>query len=414
MLLFYRCLIRPLLDAVLRAMALWSPKARRTWQGRRGWRTGLQRLPQTAGVRVHFHAASVGEFEQAKPIIEGLRSHFKQSVITASFFSSSGMQQQGGYAGIDAACALPPDRTKEIREFLDRLRPQLIIIIRYDLWPELLAESKRRGIPVVLVCGVLHGGSARMLPVIRYFFRWLYGQLTLACVVGADDAAAFQQLAPGLELHLAGDTRYDRVLAGTAQLSTAPLLAPHLAEYGITLIAGSTWPDDERLIAEATDPRLRIVLVPHEPTPQHLAPLCQQFPGAQLLSELEPASQANLYSVIVDRTGILSGLYRQGEIAYVGGGFGAGVHSVLEPAAYGIPVICGPGIGRSRDAVAMQESGALVVVSDADSLRGVLLRLLDDPAERARLGKAARQFVELRANATERIISTLLKKGWPA
>ncbi|MBL7988720.1 MAG: glycosyltransferase [Chlorobi bacterium] len=418
MLPFYRYLIRPLLDFLLRAMAIWSPKARLTWQGRRGWRSGLQRLPQTVGVRVHFHAASVGEFEQAKPIIEELRTHFKQSVITASFFSSSGMQQQGSYAGIDAACGLPPDRPKEIREFLERVRPQLIIIVRYDLWPVLLAESKRRGIPVVLVCGVLHRSSARMLPVVRYFFRWLYSQLTLACVVGPDDAAAFQKLAPTLELHRAGDTRYDRVLARTQQPSAAPTIAPHLAEHGLTLIAGSTWPDDERLIAQSSDSRLRVVLVPHEPTPEHLLPLRKQFPESVLLSELEPeletTNRAKLHTVIVDRTGILSGLYRQGEIAYVGGGFGAGVHSVLEPAAYGIPVLCGPGIERSRDAVAMQESGALLVVKDAASLRQALLRLLENPTERRRLGEAAQQFVKSRANATERIISTLLKKGWLA
>lgn len=410
MLLFYRYLVRPLLDVLFRAMAVWSHKASLTWQGRKEWRVQLGVLPGATGRRIHIHAASVGEFEQAKPIIAALRSQFTDSFITASFFSSSGMQQQGKYDGIDAASYLPPDRPKEICEFLDRLRPELIIIIRYDLWPELLAEAKHRNIPVVLACGVLHHGSARMLPIIRYFFRWLYSQLTLACVVDSDDAAAFRQLTPNLELHITGDTRYDRVLTRTVQLSTAPLLAPQLVE-GITLIAGSTWPDDERLLSEIGDVCLPIVLVPHEPTQQHLNPLQQQFPDSILLSELEVEKGRKRRTVIVDRTGILSGLYRQGEIAYVGGGFGAGVHSVLEPAAYGIPVICGPRINRSRDAVAMQKAGILLVIADAASLRKTLLFLLGNPEERIRLGNAARQFVHERANATERIIATLLKKG---
>ncbi|MBK8912309.1 MAG: glycosyltransferase [Chlorobi bacterium] len=433
MLLFYRYLVRPLLDFLLRAMAVRSRKARLTWRGRKEWRTQLRHVPQTASHRVHFHAASVGEFEQAKPIIEAIRATFPGSVITASFFSSSGMWQQGNYDGVDAACHLPPDRPKEINEFLDHLRPQLIIIIRYDLWPQLLAQANRRKIPVVLACGVLHGGSARLFPVVRRFFRWLYGQLTLACVVGPEDERAFRQLAPTLAVRVAGDTRYDRVVARTQQPSATPVLAAHLPG-SVTLIAGSTWPDDERLLAEATAAeasRLQPILVPHEPTPQHLDPLRKQFPNAVLLSELEKieiggsefeesesgksepegAATGKERGVIVDRTGMLSGLYRQGEIAYVGGGFGAGVHSVLEPAAYGIPVICGPGIHRSRDAVAMEKAGALIVVADAASLRQTLLRLLDNPEERNRLGTAARQFVEERANATERIISTLLEKG---
>ncbi|KXK57343.1 MAG: 3-Deoxy-D-manno-octulosonic-acid transferase [Chlorobi bacterium OLB7] len=335
--------------------------------------------------------------------------------------------------GLMPPATFPPTAPKKSTSFWTTFAPSLSsssgMTFGPSCWPRPIAGRFRWCLRAAC-CMAVRRGCFRWFGA---FFRWLYGQLTLACVVGPEDERAFRQLAPTLAVRVAGDTRYDRVVARTQQPSATPVLAAHLPG-SVTLIAGSTWPDDERLLAEATAAeasRLQPILVPHEPTPQHLDPLRKQFPNAVLLSELEKieiggsefeesesgksepegAATGKERGVIVDRTGMLSGLYRQGEIAYVGGGFGAGVHSVLEPAAYGIPVICGPGIHRSRDAVAMEKAGALIVVADAASLRQTLLRLLDNPEERNRLGTAARQFVEERANATERIISTLLEKG---
>jgi 3-deoxy-D-manno-octulosonic-acid transferase len=168
------------------AAAIGSDKARRGRAGRRQWRRQLASLGRrTVGeCRVHIHAASVGEFEQAKPIIEAMRARVGAMTVTASFFSPSGYEQQGRYAGVDAACYLPNDTAGEMRAFLDAVDPDAIIIIRYDLWPGMLAEARRRSIPVILVCGVLHGNSSRFNPLVRPFFAWLYGQLSMIHAVG--------------------------------------------------------------------------------------------------------------------------------------------------------------------------------------------------------------------------------------
>lgn len=411
----YRALISPLLRGVIAAASRGSEKGRRGDAGRKGWRDQLASLEGRSDgeLRVHFHAASVGEFEQAKPIIEALRARYRKLVVTASFFSPSGYEQQGSYAALDAASYLPRDTGREMRAFLDVIDPDLIVIIRYDLWPGFLLEARRRSIPVILACGVLRAGSSRFNPLLRSFFAWQYGMLTMIHAVGEEDRASFASLARGVPVVVSGDTRYDRVLARARATADLERFTPAVIDGRTVIVAGSTWPPDEELllpIASRSD--VLMVIVPHEPTPEHVAALLDRFTGAMTLSALERDVNAKPATIIVDRTGILSALYRIGEIAYVGGAFGEGVHSVLEPAAYGMPVLSGPKIERSRDAEELRKLGLLKIVRTPEELRDALGALIDDPAERERCGRAAGSFVASRAGATDAIIASLAAEGY--
>lgn len=412
--LLYRLVLGPLVSATARAAAIFSPKIRRGLAGRRRQHRDAVASPATGKFTVHVHAASVGEFEQAKPIIEALRARSREYRITASFYSPSGFEQQGRYDQVDDSWYLPDDRPWHVRRFLERIDPDLILIIRYDLWPEFLRQAAERQIPSALVCATLREDSARLRPVARGFFRWLYGELDLIDCVGQMDATAFRMLGVDVPLEISGDTRYDRVVerAAAGARGSLPISRDQLGDRAI-LVAGSTWPPDEALLAPLVGiGGLRLVVVPHEPTPTHIAVLRSRLGPSVLLSEIvqgEPLTDDA--AIIVDRTGILLGLYALADISYVGGAFGAGVHSVLEPAAYGVPVLSGPRIERSRDAAALHAAGLLELVSTPDEARTVVRMLIADTSRRVEWGRRAATFVRERAGATTRILDSLERHG---
>jgi 3-deoxy-D-manno-octulosonic-acid transferase len=385
-------------------------------KGRSEWRdqVGRIRSAEPGEFRVHFHASSVGEFEQAKPIIEALRSEGRPYRITASFFSPSGFEQQGRYEGIDGACYIPHDRQGEMSEFMNRISPDLVIIIRYDLWLEFLRQARVRRIPVVLVCGVLRSASSRFSPIVRSFFEKLYRQLSLIHAVSEEDRQAFRRLAPNVPVEVSGDTRYDRVIARARAAARFEQFTPEMIAGRTVLVAGSTWPADEELLEVLRGREdLLLIVVPHEPSKEHVESILARFAGARTLSEIEREGTNTLpHTIVIDRTGILAALYRIGSIAYVGGGFGDGVHSVLEPASYGIPVLCGPRTGRSRDAEEMRRMERLQVVEREEQLLGAVESFLVDSELRARAGAAAREFVEGHAGATGRILASLETHGY--
>jgi len=231
----------------------------------------------------------------------------------------------------------------------------------------------------------------------------------MICAVGEEDRRAFESLVPNVPVEVCGDSRFDRVIgraAGSPSLD-GPVWSA-VRGHALVVVAGSTWPADEEMLSVlSADERIAVVVVPHEPTPEHVESARRAFPGARTYSELEGMPTAEVRSVILDRTGMLAGLYRLADIAYVGGGFGAGVHSVLEPAVFGIPVACGPRIERSRDAEAMRRAGSLQVVERSSDLLAFVSSLAEDPERRRRLGEATYSFVLERSGAVERILSAL-------
>lgn len=400
----------------MRIASLWSPKIRLAIRGRVDWRSPVGKIKSAApsAFRVHFHAASVGEFEQAKPLIEALRAESTLYRITASFFSPSGYESQKNWPHIDGACYIPHDRQQEMNEFLNRITPDLIVVIRYDLWLEFMRQAGQRNIPVVLACGVLRANSARFFPGLRSFFAGLYGRLAFVHCVSKEDRESFLRLAPHVPVEVTGDTRYDRVVGRIESQEESELVQGirGIAGDRRILVAGSTWKEDERLLAVLHERQdLFLVIVPHEPGPEEVTAALDQFPSAALLSQVTEEMSANLRGIIVDRMGVLADLYRLADIAYVGGGFGAGVHSVLEPAAFGLPVLSGPRIDRSRDATAMNDAGLLLTVEQQDELRAEVDRLLADPSGLSALRERVERFVTGQLGATVRILDSLHRHG---
>lgn len=388
-----------------------------------GW-AGRERDP--ARPLVWVHAPSVGEGLMAKAIMEALRGQAPAVQIVFTHFSPSARRILPDLAA-DLATYLPWDTDAETGRAVRALRPDVVACVRTEIWPVLTRAMHAAGGRVALVNAVLSAGSGRLSRAGRFLLGPLYASLDAVGAVAERDEALFRELGvPPERVRLTGDARFDQVwqrvrtlLADDARRAEVRrLVGADRADF--TVVAGSTWPDDEeRLIAASGDfASGRWVLVPHEPTPPHLDALEQRLRGNGLsscrLSALEaddPPEPAPV--IVVDRMGVLADLYAAADIAYVGGGFRrAGLHSVVEPAALGVPVLFGPHHGNAREAADLLAERAGFAIESASDLTDVLRRLTSGPDARRAAGERAREFVRSRlggAEANARLIAALLR-----
>lgn len=356
-----------------------------------------------------MHAPSVGEGLQARPVLERLRARHPRLQLAYTFFSPSA-ERFAASLGADFADFLPFDRRASVARAVAALRPTALIFSKLDLWPNLAAAAHAAGARLGMVSATLAGGSGRQSPLARALLSDAYARLDAVGAIDADDAARLARLGVRPEhVTVTGDTRYDQVWARTAAADRAGALLAPLASARPTLVAGSTWPADEAVLlpawarAHGEVPGARLIVAPHEPTPAHLAPL-RTWAAREGLA-LAPLAEADGSHdvVLVDRVGVLGDLYALADAAYVGGGFhAAGLHSVLEPAAFGAPVLFGPRHANSRDAGLLVACGGGVAVRDADALAEAIAIVLGEPDTRARAGAAARALVEQGLGAADR------------
>ncbi len=416
--LFYNVLILPPLWLAFRVLWLFNRKVRR---GLRGRHSSLQRLRvfirnNPGKRRLWVHASSMGEFEQAKPIIEALRERDPELVIIASFFSPSGYENNLRYRAVDAVVYIPFDAHRKARQFLALMQPTAAVFIRYDVWPNHIWACRELGIPVMLANATLRANSGRLRPLIRNFHRCVYDGMEAILTVSESDAQAFRTMKlRHAQVMAVGDTRYDRV-TGKASLSRKRMLVPEqILEGRKAIVAGSSWPEDEEMLLPALfallerDPRLLCIIVPHEPTIDHLEYLEYRLNGSvQHLRFSYLQSWNGERVLIVDSIGILLPLYAVADVAFVGGGFKSNVHNTLEPAAYGIPVLYGPKIGNSQEARELADAGGGFVVRTREEIESKLEALLEDDAARRDAGAAAGRFVAERSGSTAHILTHLL------
>jgi 3-deoxy-D-manno-octulosonic-acid transferase len=389
-----------------RALAELAPgsddKLLRTFAARRGVRARY-----AAFAREHerpllwMHAPSVGEGLQARPVLELARAGMPDAQLAYTYFSPSAARFAESL-DVDFRDVLPFDGTADARAALDALAPTALVFSKLDVWPTLAREASRRGVRLGLTSATLAPGSSRLRGIAAALLRDAYARLDLVGAISADDAERLVTLgAPASRISVTGDTRYDQVWARAAAVDPdGPLLAPLRSER-ITLVAGSTWPADEtpllaawtRIRARGADARL--ILTPHEPTAAHLAPLERWAQDTGLRSARLGADGAGGADVvIVDRVGVLGDLYALADVAFVGGGFhAAGLHSVLEPAAFGAPVLFGSRHANSRDASLLLARGGAASAGEAASLEAALASWIDDPAARRAPGVSARDVV---------------------
>lgn len=413
-LIIYNAGIRLYRAGVAIAAAAGNNKARRWLQGRKNWRQQLQRVGGD-GPLVWVHAASLGEFEQGRPVLESLRQQHPGCRILLTFFSPSGYEVRKDYKGADYVYYLPLDTRRNAEDFLALARPQLAIFIKYEFWHHFLTALYRRGVPVLLISGIFRPGQVFFRPWGGMFRRLLQGFTRIF----VQDAASLQllQQAGIRQAAVAGDTRFDRVWALRREAVELPQIAAFTAGRAV-VVAGSTWEADERLLAEwwrqCPQAGRCLVIAPHEIDEAHIARLEALFPGALRYAALGAAAAPPQAAVLIVNTiGILSALYRYGRVTYVGGGFGKdGIHNVLEPATYGRPVLFGPVFHKYPEAAGLLAAGGGASVANGAALAQQLEQWLADDAACTHAGRQAEHYVAAHQGATGKILQYINGQGW--
>jgi 3-deoxy-D-manno-octulosonic-acid transferase len=396
-------------------LALVHPKAKAWVHGRRGqWlriRRDMETVPAHIPV-VWMHCASAGEFEQGRPILEKLRELPCPPFVVLTFYSPSGYELRCHTPLADQVYYLPPDGQRRAERFLELVRPQLAIFVKYEFWHHYLSAMRKKGTAHWLVAGLFTPDQRFFRPWGRFFRNDLSGFSRL--FVQDESSAALLQRYGLTEIHLVGDPRVDRVW----QIRETPFEDPVVEAFseGSPLgIWGSTWEKDERMLWEllrkspnAVGNR-RILLVPHEPTPPNVQRLLRWFSdwGARRYSEGVPPADCRV--LIIDRIGMLSRLYRYADLAYVGGGFNRGIHNILEPAAYGLPILFGPRFEKFVEARALLASGGAFCTVSTDVLGETIARLDVNPNQRAMAGLACRTYLEKSRGASDKIVAEALQ-----
>jgi 3-deoxy-D-manno-octulosonic-acid transferase len=411
--------------AVVRAASWIAPasesKVARSLRARRGllarWEADAARHRDAQRPLVWFHAPSVGEGLQARPVAQALRAAHPTVQQAYSFFSPSA-ERFAATVGAELSGYLPFDTDDAADRLLDALRPAALVFVKLDVWPVLVARAKVRGVPVALLSATLSASSGRRGVFSRALLHDAYAQLD---AVGAIDASHADRLVElGVRrgvIEVMGDTRFDQVAerAQRADRSHAPLSLLRSARP--TVVAGSTWPADDAVLLPAweqlrqTTPDARLIVAPHEPTAAHLAPITAWAARAGLtlstLSGLESRGAIDTADVVlVDRVGVLGDLYALANCAFVGGGFhAAGLHSVIEPAAFGVPVLFGPGHEMSREAGLLLAAGAARTHTDAATLAASMTEWLSNGGAWRSAGARGAALVDAERGATARAVA---------
>ncbi|HPO62283.1 MAG TPA: glycosyltransferase N-terminal domain-containing protein [Candidatus Kapabacteria bacterium] len=423
----YNALLIPLAQVIIYFLKMFNPKLKEREENCSLSLDSLRKLNlQKRDNVVWFHSASMGEFEQAKPIIEKLKARNKDIKIVCSFFSPSGYKNQKNYEFADAVCYLPFDSIKNVRMFLDLVNPCLVVFVRYEIWRNYLEQIKKRQIKVMLIDATAPQSKSIVNPFfIRGFTRTNYSFFDYIFTVGEKHTEFFKELGVKSNIKTLTDTRFDRIIEKVSQNQAKPLVPRSIFnEDELVLIAGSSWEEDEELIYNSLKnldlsykEKLRLIIVPHEPTDEHILRLQTLFSDTLLFSKLleitkkydiaEVKKIVGKNTIIVDSIGKLLGLYSIADFAYIGGGFGAGIHSVTEPAGYGIPLSCGYRYKVSHDAVNLVELNALKIIEGKADFTKWLEELISDENKRNELGKIAKEYINNNAGATEKIVKNV-------
>lgn len=394
----------------LQLAANWNPKAKKWVTGRKNWEDALIRFRKgDSRPLVWMHCASLGEFEQGRPILEWIRSQYPDHCILLSFFSPSGYEIRKNYAGADYVCYLPMDHVWNARVFVETAAPSLVIWVRYEFWYHYLNTLSAKNIPVVLIAGRFRKSQP--------FFKG-YGRLhrhMLTCFqhlfLQDNHSAALLQKIGIHKTTVAGDTRYDRVSAIAEKFEPIPEIDAFVGDHPV-IVCGSTWPEDEEELDHFANTRadIRFIIAPHEIDEEHLRDIEKLFHQTTRFSQWKQTFTAGTSAnvLIIDNIGMLSKLYKYGQLAYVGGGFGDdGLHNILEAAVFGVPVFHGPVFDRFPEAGELIEAGGGFSVSTALELENRFNQLLTDTAARSAASRAAAGFVASRRGASTIIQSYL-------
>lgn len=392
----------------VRVAALFKEKLRKMVQGHRAtWQ--MLRALSGKDTYVWFHAASLGEFEQGRPLMERLRREHPEKKILLTFFSPSGYEVRKNYDGADLVCYLPFDTPLNARRFVKLARPEAAFFIKYEFWRNYIEVLYKRGIPCYSVSSIFRENQIFFRPYGRGYARCL-SRITRLFVQNETSRRLLEGIGV-TNVEVVGDTRFDRVLDIRNAAKPLPL-AERFAGCWKVLVAGSSWPQDEEIIIPYFNrhPNLKLVLAPHVVSEEHLQAIERQLARPALrYSKATPKAVAEADCLIIDCYGLLSSIYRYASMAYVGGGFGVGIHNVPEAAVYGIPVIIGPNNKKFREAQALLRCGGCKEIAGTADFEQIMDAWLSDKEALAKAGQAAGNYIADNAGAADRIFSKTLQ-----
>lgn len=360
---------------------------------------------------IWIHVSSLGEFEQGRPLIELLKVRMPEKKILLTFFSPSGYEVRKNYKGVDAVCYLPFDLKGRVKKFLDVVNPEMAIFVKYEFWGNYLEELHCRNIPTYLISAIFRDTQS--------FFKWWGGMFRkmLRCYTHLyvqDEASQQLLLSIGItNVTIAGDTRFDRVtdiLANSFEISQAKVMTQNVP---VTIVAGSTWAPDEQLLLPYFNSHsgVKLIIAPHEINENRLAEIEHQLHRPYCrLSTATDLEASNTDCLIVDSFGKLSSIYRYGQIAYVGGGFGVGIHNINEAAVYGMPVVFGPKYKKFKEAKDLISVKGAYSIKDNAEFVSVMDNLLTNADAIKLSGERAGEYIRQNLGATEKIYNDIFGK----
>ena len=391
---------------LIRLVAPFNRKARLWCEGRKGLTERLQRAIGDAEHIVWVHSSSLGEFEQGRPIVDYIRAHYPDYKILLTFFSPSGYEMRKNYPNADYVFYIPVDTRRRVRQFLDVVKPEVAIFVKNEFWLNMLAELRRRNIRTYLASAIFRRNSIFFNPVGDIWRKALHSFDTLFV---QDEGSKALLAEIGVEnVVVAGDTRFDRVSAIAEQAEKVEIIEQFKGDKRL-FVAGSTWGPDEDILLPLINenPDIKFVIAPHEMEESRIERLLREVKSGAVRYTQLPSDFTDKQVLVLDTIGLLSRVYGSAEWAYVGGGFGVGIHSTLEAAVYGMPVAFGTNYRKFREACDLIALGAGRSVRSAEELKVWFDELKNDDDYLARLSALAKVYVGQHRGATEKIVNEI-------
>ncbi|MFA9371012.1 MAG: 3-deoxy-D-manno-octulosonic acid transferase [Labilibaculum antarcticum] len=407
MVLFYNLSIRFYVFAV-RIAAFFNPKAKQWVDGRKNLFSKIEAAVKGEDNLVWFHSASLGEFEQGRPVIEKFKEEHPEYKIVLTFFSPSGYEVRNNYAGADFIFYLPADFPSYARKFVDLINPKMAFFIKYEFWNHYLKELKKRNVPTYIFSTIFRpsqlffkpwgGFHRKMLSAFTHFFVQNQESEDLLNGIGFKNVS------------IAGDTRFDRVYS----IATGSKILPEVEGFSqgrLVLIAGSTWPKDEEFLIKyinTSENNYKYIIAAHEVDENHIKNIVAQIekPWVRYTNASKDEIQA-AEVLVIDCIGVLSSLYRYGDVSYIGGGFGRGIHNTLEAATFGLPIIFGPNYHKFQEAKDLIKLGSSSYYEKYEDLKILLDNYFKNEKERQLSGQKSKKYVDSKRGASAQILSII-------
>ncbi len=395
----------------IRIASLFNSKAKLWVDGRKNVFGHLEDSGIIGKPIIWIHSASLGEFEQGRPIIDRLRITYPEHKILVTFFSPSGYEVRKNYRDADHICYLPIDTKRNARRFISMIRPQLVIFIKYEFWFNYINEIYNHRIPLIFASVIFRPSQHFFKP----WGRWSARQLNRITHLFVQNEESVNLL-DGIKIYhssLSGDTRFDRVISLPDENKSFPMIEEFKGKTKL-LIGGSTWPSGEKILQRLLDDSefdFKLVIAPHLIDGDHLSEILKRFSKFHpvLYSKAKLANLVESKVMIIDSIGMLSSIYKYADIAYVGGGFGVGIHNLLEASTYGIPVIYGPNYSRFREAVDLRDIGGGFPINNHEECLTIFGKLMSDTEFYSHSAKVSRDYVEKNSGATKMVVDKVME-----